>query len=55
MPFENGMLSEILVEQGYSTFMVGKWHLTPSNQETALGRLPREDLRPAEGTRHRPP
>ena len=37
MPFENGMLSEILVEQGYSTFMVGKWHLTPSNQETAAG------------------
>ncbi len=37
MPFENGMLSEILLEQGYSTFMVGKWHLTPSNQETAAG------------------
>ena len=37
MPFENGMLSEALVEQGYSTFMVGKWHLTPSNQETAAG------------------
>jgi arylsulfatase A-like enzyme len=37
MPFENGMLSEILVEQGYSTFMVGKWHLTPSNHETAAG------------------
>jgi arylsulfatase A-like enzyme len=37
MPFENGMLSEILVEEGYSTFMVGKWHLTPSNQETAAG------------------
>ena len=37
MPFENGMLSETLVEQGYSTFMVGKWHLTPSNQETAAG------------------
>jgi arylsulfatase A-like enzyme len=37
MPFENGMLSEVLVEQGYSTFMVGKWHLTPSNQETAAG------------------
>ncbi len=37
MPFENGMLSEILVERGYSTFMVGKWHLTPSNQETAAG------------------
>ena len=37
MPFENGLLSEMLVEQGYSTFMVGKWHLTPSNQETAAG------------------
>jgi arylsulfatase len=37
MPFENGMLSEMLVEQGYSTFMVGKWHLTPSNQESAAG------------------
>ena len=37
IPLENGMLSEMLVEQGYSTFMVGKWHLTPSNQETAAG------------------
>ena len=37
MPLENGMLSEILVEEGYSTFMVGKWHLTPSNHETAAG------------------
>jgi arylsulfatase len=37
MPFENGMLSEVLVEKGYSTLMVGKWHLTPSNQETAAG------------------
>ena len=37
MPLENGMLSEILVERGYSTLMVGKWHLTPSTQETAAG------------------
>ena len=37
MPFENGFLSEMLLEQGYNTFMVGKWHLTPSNQETAAG------------------
>jgi arylsulfatase A-like enzyme len=37
MPFENGMLSEILVAHGYSTYMVGKWHLTPSSQETAAG------------------
>jgi hypothetical protein len=26
-----------LLGQGYSTYMVGKWHLTPSNQETAAG------------------
>ncbi len=37
IPFENGTLSEMLLEHGYSTFMVGKWHLTPSNQETAAG------------------
>ena len=37
VPFENGMLSEMLLEHGYSTLMVGKWHLTPSNQETAAG------------------
>ena len=37
MPFENGMLSEMLLEHGYGTYMVGKWHLTPSNQETAAG------------------
>jgi arylsulfatase len=37
LPFENGLLSEMLLDRGYSTFMVGKWHLTPSNQETAAG------------------
>ena len=37
MPFENGLLSEMLVGQGYNTFMVGKWHLTPSHEETAAG------------------
>jgi arylsulfatase A-like enzyme len=37
VPFENGFLSEMLLEHGYSTFMVGKWHLTPSSQETAAG------------------
>src|SRR6476659_9790127 len=37
IPFENGFLSEMLLGHGYSTFMVGKWHLTPSNQETAAG------------------
>ena len=37
MPFENGMLSEMLLEHGYATYMVGKWHLTPSVFETAAG------------------
>jgi arylsulfatase len=37
MPFENGFLSETLLEHGYSTFMVGKYHLTPAHQETAVG------------------
>jgi len=44
VPFENGMLSEMLVDEGYSTFMVGKWHLTPSNQETATGPFTRWPL-----------
>ena len=37
VPFENGFLSEILVGQGYNTYMVGKWHLIPSDQETGAG------------------
>ena len=34
VPFENGFLSEILLAQGYNTYMVGKWHLIPSSQES---------------------
>src|ERR1700733_12231715 len=30
IPPENGMLSEILSEQGWNTYMVGKWHLCPT-------------------------
>ena len=37
VPFENGFLSEMLVAQGYNTYMVGKWHLSPSVTETAAG------------------
>jgi len=37
MPSENGMLSEILLQQGYSTYCVGKWHLTPGHECSAAG------------------
>jgi arylsulfatase A-like enzyme len=32
MPKANGMLSEILVRNGYATFCVGKWHLAPAGE-----------------------
>ena len=31
------ILSEILLAQGYNTYMVGKWHLIPSSQESGAG------------------
>jgi len=37
IPFENGFLSEILLNHGYNTFCAGKWHLTPSEQVSAAG------------------
>ena len=37
IPFENGFLSEILLQHGYNTYAVGKWHLTPSEQASAAG------------------
>src|SRR5215212_8656665 len=37
IPFENGFLSEILHDQGYNTYAVGKWHLTPADQISAAG------------------
>ncbi|MER6319294.1 arylsulfatase [Streptomyces sp. NPDC001581] len=37
IPFENGFLSEMLLQHGYNTYMVGKWHLTQSEQESAAG------------------
>jgi arylsulfatase len=35
IPFENGFLSEMLQQHGYNTYMIGKWHLMPSEQESA--------------------
>jgi len=37
IPFENGFISEILQQQGYNTYCVGKWHLTPAEQISAAG------------------
>jgi len=37
MPFENGMLPEMLVEHGYNTFCIGKWHLSPAEESTPAG------------------
>lgn len=37
VPPESGMLSEILIEQGYATFCLGKWHLTPSTESNMAG------------------
>src|SRR6516164_5138638 len=30
IPFENGMISEILTPFGWTAFAIGKWHLTPA-------------------------
>lgn len=37
IPHENGLLSEILLQQGYNTYAIGKWHLTPADQMSAAG------------------
>jgi arylsulfatase A-like enzyme len=37
IPFENGFLSEMLQQNGYATYCIGKWHLTPAEQISAAG------------------
>ena len=37
IPFENGFLSEMLLQHGYNTHAIGKWHLVPTEQESAAG------------------
>lgn len=34
IPPENGTLAEILVEHGYATLGIGKWHLTPETESS---------------------
>ncbi len=36
IPIENGFLSEILSQEGYAAYAVGKWHLTP-DEDTHMG------------------
>jgi len=37
IPFENGFLSEILLQNGYNTYALGKWHLTPATELSGAG------------------
>ncbi len=37
MPFEQATIAEVLRENGYNTFAVGKWHLTPVLERKAAG------------------
>ncbi len=37
MPVQHGFLSEILVDQGYNTYAIGKWHMAPSTNESGAG------------------
>jgi arylsulfatase A-like enzyme len=37
LPFDRGMISEMLVQKGYNTFCIGKWHLTPPEHTTPAG------------------
>jgi arylsulfatase A-like enzyme len=37
MPFEKATMAEVLKDNGYNTFLLGKWHLTPMSDRTAAG------------------
>jgi arylsulfatase A-like enzyme len=44
IPRSNGFLSEILSAEGFNTYAVGKWHLTPEDDCHAAGRRSRWPL-----------
>ncbi|HKO82021.1 MAG TPA: sulfatase-like hydrolase/transferase, partial [Chitinophagaceae bacterium] len=37
IPSEKGTIAEVLRENGYSTYQLGKWHLTPDEDTSDLG------------------
>ncbi len=37
MPFSSGMIPAMLMTHGYNTFCLGKWHLSPAEENTAAG------------------
>jgi arylsulfatase len=37
IPFENAMIAQVLVDNGYSAYALGKWHLTPDFDNHAAG------------------
>lgn len=45
IPRSNGFLSEMLLNEGYATFAIGKWHLTPRNECHLAARRDRWPLR----------
>ena len=50
IPDEAGTLAQILLAEGYATFAVGKWHLTPRDQRSPSG--PFENWPLAKGFEH---
>ena len=44
MAAEHGFLSEMLLQRGYNTFAIGKWHLTPPEEGTLAGPFSRWPL-----------
>jgi arylsulfatase len=44
IPFENGLLPEMLTPHGYAAYAVGKWHLTPQAEANMAARRDRWPL-----------